>query len=86
MRSRRISLLLWRRINENRITMAGITIDNVREGIKMFQERGMKGISFEGDRVTSTVSTIFGDYEISFTKQELREAARQAFKKAYENE
>lgn len=66
--------------------MAGITIDNVREGIKMFQERGMKGISFEGDRVTSTVSTIFGDYEISFTKQELREAARQAFKKAYENE
>lgn len=66
--------------------MAGITIDNVREGIRMFQERGMKGISFDGDRVTSTVNTIFGNYEISFTKQELREASRKAFKKAYEDE
>lgn len=61
--------------------MAGITIDNVREGIKMFQERGMEGISFDGDRVTSTVNTIFGNYEISFTMQELREASKQAFKK-----
>lgn len=52
----------------------------------MFQERGMKGISFDGDRVTSTVNTIFGNYEISFTKQELREASRKAFKKAYEDE
>lgn len=68
------------------LIMAGITIKEVREGIRLFQERGMEGISFDGDRVTSTVNTIFGNYEISFTKQELREAAKQAFKKAYENE
>lgn len=61
--------------------MAGTTIDDVRKGIQLYREQGMKGISFDGDRVTSTVSTIFGDYEISFTKQELREAAKQAFKK-----
>ena len=66
--------------------MAGITIKEVREGIRLFQERGMEGISFDGDRVTSTVRTIFGDYEISFTQQELREASRKAFKKAYEDE
>lgn len=61
--------------------MVGTTIDDVRKGIQLYREQGMKGISFDGDRVTSTVSTIFGDYEISFTKQELREAAKQAFKK-----
>ena len=61
--------------------MTEITIKEVREGIRLFQERGMEGISFDGDRVTSTVNTIFGNYEISFTKQELREAAKQAFKK-----
>ena len=61
--------------------MVGTTIDDVRKGIQLYREQGMKGISFDGDRVTSTVSTIFGDYEISFTKQELREAAKPAVKK-----